>query len=126
MSDTVDKISAARRPAGGSGAVLFTLGGLAAAFGLASCCALPLLLTAIGVSTAWLGGVALLAAPHRGALLIVGALSLAGGAALLRRQQRTAAICGPNGTCTAPAVRMLTLIGLLIGAGLLWAGYAYV
>lgn len=125
MSDTIDQSLAARRPASGSGAVLFTLGGLAAALGVASCCALPLLLTTIGVSTAWLGGVGLLAAPHRSVLLIIGALCLAGGAALLWRQQRAAATCGPNGACTPPAVRVLTLVGLLIGAGLLWAGYAY-
>lgn len=105
--------------------MLFTLGGLAAGLGVASCCALPLLLTTIGVSTAWLGGVALLAAPHRGALLVVGALCLLGGAALLWRQQRTAAACGPNGVCTPRAVRALTLVGLLIGAVLLWLGYAY-
>jgi mercuric ion transport protein len=125
MSDIFDKAPAARQPASWSGAALVTLGGLAAAFGVASCCALPLLLTTIGVSTAWLGGVALVAAPHRGALLIVGALCLAGGGALLWRQQRAAAICGPNDACTPPAVRVLTLVGLLIGTGLLWAGYAY-
>jgi mercuric ion transport protein len=96
MSDTIDKTRVARQPASGSGAVLFTLGGLAAAFGVASCCALPMLLTTIGVSTAWLGGLALLAAPHRAVLLIFGALCLAGGAAQLWRQQRTAATCGPN------------------------------
>jgi mercuric ion transport protein len=105
--------------------MLFTLGGIAAAFGVASCCALPLLLTTIGVSAAWLGGVALLAAPHRGVLLTVGVLCLAGGAMLLWRQHRTAAICGPNGACMPLAVRLLTLVGLLIGAGLLWAGYTY-
>jgi mercuric ion transport protein len=125
MSNTIDRMSTAQRPATGSGAVLFTVGALASAFGVASCCALPLLLTTIGVSTAWLGGVALLAAPHRDALLILGAVCLAGGAALLWRQQRTAATCGPNGACTPSAVRALTLVGLLIGAGLLWAGYAY-
>jgi mercuric ion transport protein len=125
MSEAIDKTSAVPRPAIGSGAVLFTLGGLAAAFGVASCCALPLLLTSIGVSTAWLGGAALLAAPHRGVLLSIGALCLTGGAALLWRQQQTAATCGPDGACTPPAVRILTLVGLLVGAGLLWAGYTY-
>ncbi len=63
MSEIIDNAPAVRRPASGPGAVLFTVGGLAAAFGVASCCALPLLLTTIGVSTAWLGGVALLARP---------------------------------------------------------------
>ncbi len=124
MSDAIAKTSTARRPAT-SGAMLVTLGGLAAAFGVASCCALPLLLTTIGVSTAWLGGVALLAAPHRGALLVVGAVCLLGSAALLWRQQRAAAACGPNGVCTPPAIRALTLVGLLVGAALLWLGYAY-
>jgi hypothetical protein len=39
--------------------------GLAAAFGLASCCGLPFLLASMGLGTAWLTGFALLAAPHR-------------------------------------------------------------
>jgi len=125
MSEIIDKAPVVCRPANGSGAVLFTVGGLAAAFGVASCCALPLLLTTIGVSTAWLGGVALRAAPRRSVLLVIGTLCLVGGAALLWRRQRAAASCGPNGVCTPPAVQVLTLVGLLIGAGLLWAGYAY-
>ena len=107
------------------GAELLTLGGLAAAFGLASCCALPLLLTTLGLGTAWLSGAALMAQPHRGVLLVIGALCLLGGAALLWRQQRAAAACGPDGACAPPWVRAATLVGLLVGVGLLWAGYAY-
>lgn len=102
MSDAIEKMAAARQPPSGSGAERVNFGALAAAFGVASCCALPLLLTTIGESTAWLGGVA-----------------------LLWREQRAASICGPNDTCTPPTVRVLTLVGLLIGAGLLWAGYVY-
>src|SRR5579859_7749938 len=101
MSDIPHKELVSRRPATGTGAMLFTLGGVAAAFGVASCCALPLLLTTIGVSTAWLGG----------------------GAVLWWRQQRAAATCGPGGLCAPPLVRALTLGGLLVGALLLWAGY---
>lgn len=126
MADPGGKAPEPQRATVGSGTVLFTLGGLAAAFGLASCCALPLLFTTLGLSTAWFAGLALLAAPHRGPLLVIGALFLAGGAILLWRQQRTAATCGPNGVCLPPAVRALTLAGLLIGMVLLWAGYAYV
>jgi mercuric ion transport protein len=124
MSETIDEPLAARGPANALGAVLLTLGGLAAAFGVASCCALPMLLTTIGVGAAWLGVVALLAAPHRDTLLILGGVCLAGGAALLWRQQRTAAARGANGACGPSVVRALTLVGLLIGACLLWAGYA--
>ena len=110
------------RPLPGSGAVLLTLGGLAAAFAAASCCALPLLLAAAGVGTAWLGGIALVAEPHRALLLTVAAGALAGGAFLLW-QQRHAPVCG---LCTRPGARCLTLSGLLIGLVLLYLGYAIV
>lgn len=108
------------------GAGLLTLGGLGAAFGLAACCALPLLLVSLGLSSAWLGGVASIAAPYRTLLLAFGALALAGGAVLLWRQRRYAATCGPEGKCTPPAVRLATLVGLIVGAVLLVAGYLYV
>ena len=93
-----------------SGAALLTVGGLAAAFGVA----------------AWLGGIASLAAPNRTLLLVFAALALAAAAILLWRQQRHAATCGPNGVCTPPAARVLTLVGLIIGVVLLVAGYFYV
>ena len=109
----------------GVGAGLLTIGGLAAAFGVAACCALPLLLISLGLGTAWLGGIASIAEPSRTLLLAVAALALAGGAILLWRQQRQAAACGPRGICTPPAVRMLTLFGLIVGAVLLCAGYLY-
>ena len=108
-----------------SGSALLTLGGLAAAFGVAACCALPLLMISLGLGTAWLGGIASVAAPIRSLLLVFAALALAGGAALLWRQQRHAASCGPNGVCTPPAVRLLTLVGLIMGVVLLIAGYFY-
>lgn len=104
---------------------LLTVAGLAAAFGLAACCALPLLLISLGISTAWLAGIASFAVPNRALFLGVAALTLGGGAVLLWRQQRHAATCGPNGVCTPPAVRMLTLLGLIVGVVLLSAGYLY-
>ena len=124
MTDLEAKSQAHQRPAE-SAAGLLTLGGLAAAFGLASCCALPLLLGTLGLSTAWLAGIAVFSVGHRGILLGIGAIGLIGGAALLWRQQRVAATCGPGGVCTPLAVRLLTFGGLLIGAGLLWAGFTY-
>ena len=108
----------------GAGSVLLTLGGLAAAFGVASCCGLPFLLATAGLGTTWLTGFALMAAPHRSILLIVGAVGLAGGAVLFWRQQRIAA-CAPGAFCTRPAVRNLTLAGLLVGLVLLYLGYTY-
>ena len=125
MSEYPAKIISSGPSPGSPWASLLTFAGVAAAFGLASCCALPLLLTTVGLGTAWLGGVALFAEPHRALLLAVRALCLSGGAAFLWRQQRAASRCGPDGVCTPPAVRLLTFVGLLLGAGLLWAGYAY-
>mgnify|MGYP003352611437 CR=1 FL=1 len=48
------------------------------------------------------------------------------GAVSLARQQITASRCGPDGVCTPPAVRIVTLVGLLIGLVLLYLGYRYV
>jgi mercuric ion transport protein len=105
--------------------VLLTASGLAAAFAVASCCGLPFLLATLGVGTAWLYGVAVLAAPYRAFLLVVAAVCLAGGAVLLVRQRRTAALCAPGGICTKPAVHGLTIVGLLVGLVLLYLGYTY-
>ncbi|MDE8344543.1 MAG: mercuric reductase, partial [Acidocella sp.] len=71
------------RPIRDTGATLLTVSGIAAAFGVASCCGLPFLLATLGLSSAWLGGLALLAAPHRTLLLSAAAICLAAGAVLL-------------------------------------------
>lgn len=126
MPDQVADILPTERPGAERGAALFTGAGIAAAFGLASCCALPMTLATMGLGTAWLSGVATLAAPYRAILVAVGALSLLGGAVLLWRQQRAAMTCGPDGACTPGYVRLATLVGLIIGTVLLWAGYTYV
>jgi mercuric ion transport protein len=118
--------SSARARPGGIGAASLVLGGIAAAFGVAACCALPIGLAALGFGAAWLGGIGAAAAPYRTPLLITAALSLAAGAALLLRQQRAAARCGPEGVCTPAAMRLVTFAGLVLGAVLLWLGYSYV
>ena len=123
-TSSVDEIPPAAAPKA-SWSALLTLGGLAAAFGVAACCALPLLMISLGLGTAWLGGVASVAAPIRSLLLVFAALALAGGAILLWRQHRLAATCGPNGVCTPLVVRLLTLAGLIAGVLLLIAGYLY-
>jgi mercuric ion transport protein len=92
----------------GTRSVLLTLGGLTAAFGVASCCGLPFLLATAGIGTTWLTGFALLAAPHWSILLIVGAVCLAGGAVLFWRQQRIAA-CTPGAFCSRPDKLLSTL-----------------
>lgn len=113
-------------PPKGISTAALTLAGIAAAFGVAACCALPILLASAGIGAAWLSGVDVVSAPYRTPLLVIGALCLVAGAALLLRQQLAAMRCGPDGVCTPRWTRILTLAGLLVGAALLWAGYSYV
>ncbi len=123
MTETTKDLRCDERSSGRPIALL-TAGGVAAAFGLASCCGLPFLLATAGLSTTWLTDVALFSAPHRAILLVVAPLCLVGGSVLLWRQQRRAA-CLPGTLCVRPAVRAVTLIGLLLGFALLYVGYTY-
>src|SRR5712671_2983378 len=77
-----------------NGALLLAAGGLAAAFGAASCCALPLLLGSVGLGSAWLVTVAWLAAPHRIALLIAAVVFLVGGGGTFLWRRRRACTTG--------------------------------
>jgi mercuric ion transport protein len=112
------------QPLRDTGATLLTLGGVAAAFGVASCCGLPFLLATLGISSAWLTGIAVLAAPHRPLLLWAGAFCLVAGAMLLWRR-RTAPGCAADAVCSKPAVRGLTVVALIAGLALLTIGYLY-
>ena len=105
------------------GALSLTLGGIGAGFGVAACCALPVLLGSVGLGTAWLFGIAKLAAPHRSLLLGIGAASLVGGAMALWYQSKV--VCATDGWCSRPAVRVLTTIGLALGLLLLILGHRY-
>ena len=89
------------RPIRDTGATLLTLSGLGAAFGVASCCGLPFLLATAGLSTAWLTGIALLAAPYRLLLLAMAALCLTAGAGLMWRRQPAGA-CATGSVCSKP------------------------
>lgn len=105
------------------GPLSLMLGGIGAAFALAACCALPLLFGGLGLGTAWLFGVAKLAAPHRTGVLIVGAGLLTGSAIALWNQTRT--VCPTEGWCGRRIVRLSVVVGLAIGWGLLVLGYRY-
>src|SRR5713101_8687139 len=103
-TDNYRTTSLERAPARDTGALLLAAGGLAAAFGAASCCALPLLLGSLGLGSAWLVTVAWFAAPYRVALLAMAvACLLGGGGVLLWRRHRIAA-CAPGATCGPPAI----------------------
>jgi mercuric ion transport protein len=107
-----------------TGAVLLAFGGLAAAFGAASCCALPVLFGSLGLGSAWLFGIAIIAAPHRLALLTAAAVSLVG-AGLLMIWRRRAIGCAPGAVCARRAVTPLVVVVLSLGAALAVAGFLF-
>jgi mercuric ion transport protein len=90
-----------------------TIGGVGAAFGLATCCALPMFLASVGVGTAWLGGLALFAASHRPLFLVVAVVGLASGPILLWLQRKT----------VTPTVLWTTSAALSVGLVLLYFSY---
>jgi mercuric ion transport protein len=94
---------------------LLTLSGIAAAFGLAACCALPLMLLTFGFGTAWLVGIGFYAGLHRPEFLAVAVVGLIGGALTLIAYRRRFNL----------AARSAMSAGLLIGTIMLYYGYTY-
>jgi mercuric ion transport protein len=88
-------------------------------------CGLPFLLATVGLGSVWLGGLTLIAAPNRVFLLAAATICLVA-AAILLSGQRSVAACARGTFSSRPAVRCVTLIGLLVGLALLYLGYAYV
>ena len=102
-----------------TGALLLALGGLAAAFGAASCCALPMLLAGAGLGSAWLIGVAAIAAPHRIALIAVAAVCLIAGGTVFAWHRRACGACGHR--MVMPLVTITTSLAIVLAV----LGYVY-
>ena len=116
--------NAGRKMASETGATLLVAGGLVSAFGAASCCALPVLLGSFGLASAWLGSLALLAGPHRPALLAAAVICLvAGGGVLLWR--RAVTTCAPGAVCGRPMPSALIAGALSLGAILTVLGFVF-
>ena len=124
VTDTSRAAPAERAPLRDPGALMLAAAGLAAAFGAASCCALPLILGSLGLGSAWLVGIAWIAAPHRLALLLTAMVCLlaAGGAFVWRRRL---AACAPGTSCRRPVTTALLVCTISLGAGLAVLGYLY-
>jgi mercuric ion transport protein len=113
-----------RAPARDAGALLLAAGGLAAAFGAASCCALPLLLGTLGLGSASLVTLAWFAAPYRLALLAVAVVCLASGGGVFVWRRRIAS-CAAGVACGRPVITGLLTAALCVGAVLVVLGFMY-
>ncbi|MBI2716985.1 MAG: mercuric reductase [Rhizobiales bacterium] len=93
-------------------------GALLAAFGVASCCALPIALGALGIGSAGLFGIAALVGPYQLSVLAAAVICLLG-AAVLTWRQRHARACGAAGPCRRPILDRITQVALVLAFGLL-------
>src|SRR5712691_5589771 len=126
MTDDTEIAAPDRGPAPDTGALLLAAGGLTAAFGAASCCALPLLLGSLDLGSAWLVTVAWFAAPHRLGLLALAIICLvSGGFVLFWRRRRMAAACAPGVACGSPVITALVTCVLSLGAVLVVLGFMF-
>ena len=117
--------STGRKMASETGATLLVAGGLVAAFGAASCCALPVLLGSLGLASAWFGDLALLAGPHRPALLAAAVICLVAGGGVLLQRRRAATTCAPGAVCGRPMPSALIAGALSLGAILTVLGFVF-
>jgi mercuric ion transport protein len=92
--------------------------GLLAAFGVASCCALPIALSLLGISAASLVGIGYLAAQVQQELFYAAVICLAAAAFIMWRQRR-AARCLPGGACARPTLDWAGKTAMLLAIGLL-------
>jgi len=97
---------------------VFAAGGLLAAFGVASCCALPVALSLLGISAASLVGIGYLAAQYQRELFYASAACL-GVAALLLLRQRGGQACAIGGVRFRSVSNWGSLLAILLAVALL-------
>ena len=107
-----------------TGAVALVTSGIAAAFGLAACCAIPFLLASagLGISAAWLAPVVSASQPHATILTAFSLAALVGSVAIVWRAPRH---CQPGSICARPAFRWTVTGAALIGSILLLLSMIY-
>lgn len=97
---------------------VFAVGGLLAAFGVASCCALPVALSLLGISAASLVGIGYFAAQYQHELFYVSAGCL-GVAALLLLRRRGGQACAAGGVRSRSVSNWGSLLAILLAVALL-------
>lgn len=120
---TTDRIAGAdvwaERPAGSA---LLAAGGILAAIGASSCCVLPLVFFALGISGAWIGNLTALA-PYQ-PFLVLAALVFVG-FGFFRVYRRKPAACAPGDACARPMPHRAVKIALWSAAVLVALAIAF-
>lgn len=92
------------------GAVALATSGIAAAFSLAACCALPILLVGTGIGVSWLSPVAQFAETYSIAFTLLAVIALASSVLIVFRRSKT---CAPGDLCARPWFK-LAIVGLAV------------
>jgi mercuric ion transport protein len=100
---------------------LLTLGGIIGALAAMSCCVVPLVLFALGVSGAWIANLTRLA-PHQPYFIAAALACLGGGHWLVYRAATRACVEGE--ACTRPLPNRIVKIGLVFSTTLVIASLA--
>jgi mercuric ion transport protein len=99
-------------------------GGMLAAFGVASCCALPIALSVLGISAASLVGIGYLAAQYQRELLYAAVACLSAAGWVMWRQ-RHAQSCASGAVCPHPIAGRASSIAFGLGLALLGLTFWY-
>ena len=104
------------------GTLALVVSGIAASAALAACCAFPILLAGVALSTLWLRPVAAFAEPNSFVLNAIAILAPIGSVALVVRAGRT---CKPGDLCARPLFRWSIIAAAVLGAVLLVLSKVY-
>ena len=99
-------------------------GGMLAAFGVASCCALPIALSLLGISAASLVGIGYVAAQYQQELFYASVVCLSA-AGLVMWRQRQAPACASGAACARPVAGWVSLTAFGLGLALLALTFWY-
>ena len=102
-----------------TGAVALVVGGVASAFALATCCAIPFF---FGSAALVFAPIALASEPHNQLLTALSAIGLLGSVGVAARAPRH---CNPDAVCARPWFRWSIFVGALIGMVLLVMAKVY-
>lgn len=104
--------------AGDTAKTLLAAAGLVTAFGVASCCALPVALSLVGIGAASLLTIGAFAAPYQHILFYAAVLCIGAASVVLWRQRRVRA-CAPGTACARPAFDVASIATMVLAVGLL-------